>query len=168
MITFLWVDRTRESHLIALQNDYLKRIRRLDRRVTVLEVSPARGRRIPAAQRADREGTALVERLPTRGISVALDERGRSLTTATFAQRLLERRGEGVTFILGGPDGLADHVLEHCDTTLSLGPMTLPHELARVVLLEQVYRGLSLLAGSPYHREGRAGRPCLDPPRGGD
>jgi 23S rRNA (pseudouridine1915-N3)-methyltransferase len=156
MITFLWVDRTRERNLLALQEDYLSRIRRYEKRVEVLEVRPAKGG--SAAERAGREGVALLERLPARGRRVALDERGDSMGTAEFARGLLERRGEGLTFVIGGPEGLPEGLLAHCDRRLALGPMTLPHELARVVLLEQVYRGLSLLAGSPYHRGGRAGR----------
>lgn len=156
MITFLWVDRTRERHLLALQEDYLARIGRFERRLEVVEVRPAKGG--SAAERASREGRSLLERLPGRGLRVALDERGDALPTARFARRLLERRGEGLTFVVGGPEGLSDALLAGCDHRLALGPMTLPHELARVVLLEQVYRGLSLLAGTPYHREGRAGR----------
>lgn len=156
MITFLWVDRTRERHLLALQEDYLGRIRRYERHLKLVEVRPARAG--SAAERAAREGRALLARLPDRGLSVALDEKGESLDTTGFARGLLERRGEGLTFVIGGPEGLADEIREACGRRLALGPMTLPHELARVVLLEQVYRGLSLLAGSPYHREGRAGR----------
>lgn len=156
MITFVWVDRTRERHLLALQEDYLGRIRRYERRLEVVEVRPAKGG--GAAERASREGKALLGRLPTRGLRVALDEGGESLSTARFAHGLLERRGEGLSFVIGGPEGLSDELLDGCDRRLALGPMTLPHELARVILLEQVYRGLSFLAGAPYHREGRAGR----------
>lgn len=156
MITFLWVDRTRERHLLALQEDYLGRMRRYEKRVEVVEVRPAKGG--SAAERAAREGRVLLERLPGRGLRVALDEKGEALSTSRFARGLLERRGEGLTFVVGGPEGLSDEILGNCGRRLALGPMTLPHELARVVLLEQVYRGLSLLAGAPYHREGRAGR----------
>jgi 23S rRNA (pseudouridine1915-N3)-methyltransferase len=156
MITFLWVDRTRERHLLALQEDFVGRIRRYEKRVEIVEVRAAKGGN--AAERSRREGSALLAGLPARGLRVALDERGGSLATVEFARRLLERRGGGLAFVIGGPDGLSDELLARCDQRLALGPMTLPHEMARVVLLEQVYRGLSFLAGAPYHREGRAGR----------
>ena len=166
MLTFLWVERTRDPHLRALEEDYLARIGRYERRVDVIAVPTSRGRVSPA-ERAEREGAALIERLPSRGLTVALDQGGEALGTEHFTSRVLQRRGEGVSLLIGGEEGLSDRVLDLCGKVVSLGPMTLPHELARVVLLEQVYRGLSLLAGSPYHRSDRAGRARLDPPRGG-
>ena len=79
---------------------------------------------------------------------VALDERGKDLTTPEFA-RLLARE---TVFVIGGPDGLDEHVRKDAALLLRLSSLTLPHALAQVVLLEQIYRAATLLTGHPYHR----------------
>jgi 23S rRNA (pseudouridine1915-N3)-methyltransferase len=80
---------------------------------------------------------------------VALDERGADLGTAKFA-RLLQVES---AFVIGGADGLPEDFKRHCDLLVRLSSLTLPHALAQVVLLEQMYRGATLLTGHPYHRE---------------
>ena len=88
---------------------------------------------------------------------VALDERGESLTTRGFAAKLesLEMRGDvkAVAFLIGAADGHTEALREQCDLVISLSPFTLQHELALLVLLEQLYRVASLKSGSPYHRD---------------
>ena len=90
------------------------------------------------------------KRIPPGSCVVLLDERGRSRDSVAFSRFLDERRLEGrpLVFVVGGAYGLK---LAGAHELLSFGPMTLPHQLARIVLLEQLYRGLSILAGSPYH-----------------
>jgi 23S rRNA (pseudouridine1915-N3)-methyltransferase len=97
-----------------------------------------------------REDEALERRIPERAYVVLLDEGGASLSSEAFAAFLEERRqgGRDVAFVIGGPFGTS---LERADLTLSLGAMTLPHQLARVVLLEQLFRAHKILAGEPYH-----------------
>ena len=98
-----------------------------------------------------REDEALKRRIPSSSsVVVLLDERGTQLSSEAFAAFLEERRqgGRDVVFVIGGPYGTE---LERRDFTLSLGPMTLPHQLARVVLLEQLFRAHKILAGEPYH-----------------
>jgi 23S rRNA (pseudouridine1915-N3)-methyltransferase len=116
--------------------DHYEKLLRRQARVEVVEV---------------REDEALERRIPERAYVVLLDAGGRELSSDGFAAFLEERRQAGldVVFVLGGPFGteLARH-----DTKLSLGPMTLPHQLARVVLLEQLFRGHKILAGEPYHQ----------------
>ncbi|MFT4177747.1 MAG: 23S rRNA (pseudouridine(1915)-N(3))-methyltransferase RlmH [Luteolibacter sp.] len=88
---------------------------------------------------------------------VALDERGETLTTRKFAERLenLAMRGDvkTVAFLIGASDGHTPELRDACDLVITLSPFTLQHELALVVLLEQLYRVASLKAGSPYHRD---------------
>jgi 23S rRNA (pseudouridine1915-N3)-methyltransferase len=84
----------------------------------------------------------------TRARIVALDERGDDLTTAQFARLL----GEETTFVIGGADGLPPDVKQNARHRLRLSSMTLPHALAQVVLVEQIYRAATLLTGHPYHR----------------
>ena len=97
-----------------------------------------------------REDEKVPPRIPERAFLVLLDSEGRSFDSPGFSGWLEERRMEGrdLCFVIGGPRGLA---LDRCDMKLSLGPMTLPHQLARVVLLEQLYRGHKILAREPYH-----------------
>jgi 23S rRNA (pseudouridine1915-N3)-methyltransferase len=97
-----------------------------------------------ALKRAERLASAL----PRGARVVALDERGAELTTRQFARLL----GRETTFVVGGPDGLDAATRKSADLLLRLSALTLPHALAQVVLLEQIYRAASLLAGHPYHR----------------
>ena len=97
-----------------------------------------------------REDEQVERRIPERSYVVLLDDRGRSFDSVAFSRWLEERRhgGRDLCFVVGGAFGLD---LERADLRLSLGPMTLPHQLARVVLLEQLYRAHKILANEPYH-----------------
>jgi 23S rRNA (pseudouridine1915-N3)-methyltransferase len=96
-----------------------------------------------------REDEKVPPRIPDRALTVLLASDGRELSSEQFSDWLEGRRQEGrdVCFVIGGPKGLE----LDADMRLSLGPMTLPHQLARVVLLEQLYRAHKILAGEPYH-----------------
>jgi 23S rRNA (pseudouridine1915-N3)-methyltransferase len=97
-----------------------------------------------------REDEQVERRIPERAFVSLLDAGGREYTSEDFARWLEERRqaGRDVCFVVGGPYGTE---LERCDHKLSLGTMTLPHQLARVVLLEQLFRAHKILANEPYH-----------------
>ncbi|MBX5470532.1 MAG: 23S rRNA (pseudouridine(1915)-N(3))-methyltransferase RlmH [Thermoleophilaceae bacterium] len=90
-------------------------------------------------------------RIPERAFVVQLDSGGRTFDSVAFSRFLEERRQsrQDLCFVIGGPRGLTR--VPRCDMRLSLGPMTLPHQLARVVLLEQLFRAHKILAGEPYH-----------------
>jgi 23S rRNA (pseudouridine1915-N3)-methyltransferase len=96
-----------------------------------------------------RQDEKVLPRIPERAYKVLLSSDGRTLDSVRFSEWLEERRQDGreLCFVIGGPRGLELEV----DMRLSLGPMTLPHQLARVVLLEQLYRGHKILAREPYH-----------------
>ncbi len=98
-----------------------------------------------------REDAHVERRLPDRAFVSLLDAEGRGYDSLAFSRWLEERRqsGRDVCFVVGGPFGGLS--LERAEHRLSLGPMTMPHQLARVVLLEQLYRGHKILAGEPYH-----------------
>jgi 23S rRNA (pseudouridine1915-N3)-methyltransferase len=97
-----------------------------------------------------KEGVAVERRIPERAYRVLLDSRGRTYDSVAFARWLEARRqaGRDVCFVIGGADGIE---LEPCDEKLSFGPMTFPHQLARVMLVEQLFRAHKILAGEPYH-----------------
>ncbi len=90
------------------------------------------------------------------GVTVVLDERGRTFTTLELARRVERWRQDGrdVTFVIGGADGIAEELKEDAELVLALSPLTLPHGLCRVLLAEQLYRAASVLSGHPYHRGG--------------
>jgi 23S rRNA (pseudouridine1915-N3)-methyltransferase len=96
-----------------------------------------------------RDGEGVARRLPERAFVVLLAAGGRTFDSRGFSRFLAERRqsGRDLAFVIGGPFGIE---LERADERISLGPMTLPHQLARVVLLEQLYRAHKILAGEPY------------------
>ena len=102
------------------------------------------------------EGQALIAQLAPGDHLVACDEHGRARTSRDFAQWIGVLRDRGVrrlVFAVGGADGLDAAVLDRADETLAFGPQTWPHALVRAMLAEQVYRGVGILAGSPYHRD---------------
>jgi len=104
----------------------------------------------------EEEAKLLLAAVPDGATVVALDERGREWTSREFSQWMGARRDDGVSslvFLVGGPDGLHPRVRKRAHRVWSLGAMTLPHELARLVLSEQIYRATTLLAGAPYHRD---------------
>jgi 23S rRNA (pseudouridine1915-N3)-methyltransferase len=108
--------------------------------------SPDEVRRLEAARLLDR----------VRGTLVVLDERGRSLSTETFAKWISDRRdrAEDVTFLIGGAFGVDAPIRDRAALVLSLSPWTLPHEMARLVLAEQLYRAGTIQRGEPYHKAG--------------
>lgn len=110
-------------------------------------------RYLPVEVEEARDDEALIRRLPRDATVVALDRRGREMDSMDWSLWLEERRLEArdLCLLIGGPAGLPDEALEAADQSLSLGSQTMAHQLARVVLLEQLYRAAKILAGEPYH-----------------
>ncbi|MCB8836658.1 23S rRNA (pseudouridine(1915)-N(3))-methyltransferase RlmH [Aurantimonas sp. VKM B-3413] len=100
---------------------------------------------------AERLGAAI----PEGAVRVVLDETGKTLTSEDFAEALAKFRDTGrrdLVFLIGGPDGHDPSLTSSADLVLSLGRMTFPHQIARILLAEQIYRSATILAGHPYHR----------------
>jgi 23S rRNA (pseudouridine1915-N3)-methyltransferase len=113
------------------------------------------GRAANADSRKADEATRLLKIASGADFTIALDVQGRSLTSEAFAKLIAKVRDGGAkscALLIGGPDGHGADVLTHANLKLSLGPLTLPHGLARVVLSEQLYRAATIIAGHPYHR----------------
>lgn len=144
------VGRCKAGPLRDLYDDY---VRRLPWPIVLREVE-ARGSLPPDTAR-QREAQLLLAAIPGAAVVVALDEHGRSFSSADFAAQLRCWREAAVgdlAFLIGGADGHGDAVRERADVLLSLGPMTWPHLLARILLAEQLYRAQTILDGHPYHR----------------
>lgn len=154
-LTLLWPRSTADSELAAVADRYFNRIKHFFP-IEVTEVTPQRGRqgeKDVAIMRAD--SARLLAAIPQQGHVVALDERGRSVDSLKFAkwlERLTIDQPHGVIFVMGGDVGLDQSVRQRADDVLSLSAMTLPHQLARVVLLEQIYRACTLMRNIPYHK----------------
>lgn len=148
----LWAGRHQPDAWEALCADYRRRIEPLVR----IEERPIRAR-TPGDGLARRraEGRAIATAAPPDGYWVALDRRGEMVDSERLARQVETWRREwphAVVFFLGSDLGLAPELVERCRWRWSLGPLTLPHALARLVLLEQLYRALSIGAGIQYHR----------------
>lgn len=149
MIRVLAVGKMKERGLAALLDDYARRIRPLAP-FELVELRDAG----PGRDHADREAADMLARLGSRRGSelvVALDERGEEVASRGLAA-LLGAHG-AVTFLIGGADGLGAAARERADRTLRLSALTLTHEMARLLLVEQIYRALTILRGMPYHRD---------------
>ena len=132
---------------------HYERLLRRQARLETLEVREAKADPERPAEALARESEAVLTRIPGDAFACVLDREGAALSSLELSRFLDERRhsGRDLFFIVGGPFGVADAVGDRADARLSLGPVTLPHQLARVVLLEQLFRAHKILAGEPYH-----------------
>lgn len=152
-ILVLAVGRPDRARFGPLFDDYAQRIRRFGLTFDARWVPEVRaGGRFSDPHVREREARALREALPERCNVVALSPEGPSYTTESFLRRLESWSQPLAAFVIGGPLGLDHSFRRPIDVALSLSPMTLPHELARVVLAEQIYRAVTILRGVPYHK----------------
>lgn len=117
-----------------------------------VELSESRASR--SQDRKAEESREIIEKAGG-SLLISLDERGKLLNSATFAETLARLRDTGTSslcFVIGGPDGLDKTIREKSVETIAFGAMTLPHQIARIVLSEQIYRAMTILSGHPYHR----------------
>jgi 23S rRNA (pseudouridine1915-N3)-methyltransferase len=152
-VTVTAVGRLRTKHWLAAQQLYLKRLEGYTS-IALIEVKDMTGRSVPDAVAMRREGVALLKTAEAAAYKVVLTPDGQQMTSpalAAWLQAGIERHGR-LAFIIGGPLGLAGEVVAACDFQLSLSSLTFPHELARVMLLEQLYRAFTILHGEKYHK----------------
>lgn len=144
-ITVAWIGKTKEPAIASLTEEYLKRISRY----VAIEGKPVRDEQalLELCGRESRGRTG-------KATLVLLDSRGREYSSEQFAQFLggyQDRNPLPLVFAVGGPDGFKDATISGAQQTISLGKITLAHELARIILLEQIYRAFTILKGHPYH-----------------
>jgi 23S rRNA (pseudouridine1915-N3)-methyltransferase len=123
--------------------------------IELIEIAESRARE--AERRRVEESIAIAQLLPDGSARILLDERGEDLGSIAFSNTLQHWRDQGrgtAFFLIGGPDGVAHNLREGADLCLAFGAATWPHQLVRIMLLEQIYRAVTLLAGHPYHRAG--------------
>ena len=135
-------------------DDYQKRLPR-ELRINTIEVPLIKRGKNPDIQRIVRdESRKVLSAAPAGCRLIALDVRGKQLTTETLAESLdgWMRQGGDIASVFGGPDGLSNELLQQADQCLSLSGMTFPHPLVRIIVIEQLYRAWSVLNNHPYHR----------------
>jgi 23S rRNA (pseudouridine1915-N3)-methyltransferase len=141
-----------------MADDYQKRIIALGRQagLTALKIGEwAESQAQNAKQRMDEEAQILWEAVPQNAVTLVLDERGKSLSSEDFAIKIRKLADLGVSdliFMIGGPDGHDAKTREKASDLIALGPMVWPHRLVRIMLLEQIYRSVTIMVNHPYHR----------------
>lgn len=153
-ITVIAVGKLKERYWRDAADEYLKRLRPYAD-VAVVEVPDRDSSKSGVAKALAEEASDILKALPHSGHVIALDVQARPVSSEALAARLDELSLHGrssVAFIVGGSHGLDGTVLSRADERVSFGPVTLPHNLARIVLLEQVYRSFRISRGEPYHK----------------
>jgi len=154
-LTIVAAGRLRAGPERSLVDDYVARADKAGRAIGLFPVTETELE--PKGADAETRTRALLSAAPEGAVVCALDERGRALTSEAFAADLAKRRDNGardMAFIIGEADGLHPIAREQADLVLALGPQTWPHKLVRVMIAEQIYRAVAILAGAPYHRSG--------------
>ena len=145
-ITLIVVGKLKDSHLEAIESDYLKRITNPELIIHELKAS---------AENKEAEGEALIKKVKDLGGGhvVAMTEWGKRYTSVAFAEwsRTHLESSKKIIFLMAGAEGFSSEVLEFCQERLSLSELTFPHKLARILLVEQLYRAQTIRSGHPYH-----------------
>ena len=159
IVEILAIGRLKEKAEKSLEARYLERISKAGpalgiKTIFIREINESR--QDTSAARKAKEAEELLKKRTLGSYLIALDEHGKQQKSTTLAKQIESLLAEGhpaISFALGGPDGHGEELLKSAKSCLSLSPMTLPHGLARIILLEQLYRATTIWSGHPYHRE---------------
>jgi 23S rRNA (pseudouridine1915-N3)-methyltransferase len=152
-LTIVAVGALKERHWKDAQDEYLRRLSPFAKTAVVEVAAEPFGGSVTAEQSMRAEGERLLKRLPADAFVVVLDRVGKSVSSPDFARLIQEEGGSGthIVLVIGGAAGLDAAVLARAQKKISLSSMTFTHEMARVFLLEQAYRAMTILAGKAYH-----------------
>lgn len=155
-IAILQTGKTSEKHIAEGFEIYASRLRKYCgfEIITIPDIKNTRN--MSAREQKTKEGSRILDALGKDDYVVLLDERGKELRTVEFAEWIEKRQmipGKRVVFIIGGPWGFSDEVYGIADFRVSLSRMTFPHQLVRLLFIEQIYRAFTIIKGEPYHHE---------------
>ncbi len=154
--TLLLVGKTVDKHFVALIDDYVERTKHyLNFEVEVIP-DLKNNKNLSEEQQKEKEGELILKALQPADYVVLLDEGGKEMRSVEFAQYMRHKMntvGKRLVFIIGGPYGFSEKVYQAAAEKMSLSRMTFSHQMVRLIFVEQLYRALSILAGSPYHHE---------------
>lgn len=154
-LRIIWIGSNSDAEFGAAIDRYFNRIKHF-LPIEIIELAPEKSRQNKddaSIMRAD--SARLIAAIPPRGTTAVLDERGELLDSLKFSrwlERLTAQEPYGINFVMGGDVGMDESVRKRASKVISLSPMTLPHQIARVVLLEQIYRACTLMRNIPYHK----------------
>lgn len=150
-LKFLFIGHPKNPGYKTLEEDYFQKVKNHQHSAEILYLKDSSEKDI--TKRNHKEGEALLSKLKPQDFLVLCDEHGKTLDTLAFSSklRILQDERDEIVFAVGGAYGFSEAVKARANLTIKMAPWTLPHELARVVLLEQVYRALTLHAGKKYH-----------------
>lgn len=154
-IKFLWLGKSKEKSYITLIKEYCKRLNHYCRN-SLVELKEVPAGKLSIEEQKAKEALQFLKELAPSDYLVLLDERGKHLTSMEMANWLQHKMNISlpqVVFLIAGPYGAHQSLKDRADYTLSLSHMTLTHDMARILILEQVYRGHSILRGEKYHNE---------------
>ncbi len=154
--TLLVVGKTNEQYFVRAIDEYIQRIKHYTS--FDVEVIPElkNTKNLTEQQQKEKEGELIMKSLSTNDFVVLLDEHGKEMRSVEFADWMrgkMNTIGKRLVFVIGGPYGFSEEVYKRADGKMSLSKMTFSHQMVRLIFVEQLYRALSILAGSPYHHE---------------
>ncbi len=155
-LNFIWAGHTKEQWLSQGIEKYLARIKNYHA-LNVVETKALKCKGGNMEKTVMVESAGLEKALPKRGYVIVLDERGKMLSSRGLAALISSVEEDGLrdmAFVVGGPYGIDRNLISRCSMTLSLSKMTFPHDMARLILTEQIYRACTIRSGEPYHHAG--------------
>lgn len=155
-IALMQTGKTTDRNLLLSIEDYASRIRKY----TVFDITTIpdlkNTKNMPSSEQKIREGKKILQSLDTSDYIILLDERGKEFRTTGFSEllgKILMLPKKRIVFVIGGPWGFSEEVYEKSDLRMSLSKMTFPHQMVRLLFLEQLYRAFTIIKGEPYHHE---------------
>jgi 23S rRNA (pseudouridine1915-N3)-methyltransferase len=148
-IRFIWIGKTKNKNWRALQEDYLQRLSHFVKS-DIIEIKES-----AAHENKEIEGKRILDNCNPNAFNVLLDVQGKDLSSHDLAEKIenwQNRSVKEIAFIIGGQDGVSSEVIEKANISVSLSKLTLTHEMARVVLIEQLYRAFTIIKGFPYQK----------------
>lgn len=155
-IVLLQTGKTSDKHISEIAGLYCKRISKYHAFDTITLHELKKTKSMPVEEQRVKEGEKILQTINRDDFVVLLDERGRELRTTEFAawmEKIFMMPRKRILFIIGGPWGFSEEVYERADFRISLSKMTFPHQLVRLLFLEQLYRAFTIIKGEPYHHE---------------
>ncbi|MFW6007308.1 MAG: 23S rRNA (pseudouridine(1915)-N(3))-methyltransferase RlmH [Halanaerobiales bacterium] len=158
-INIITVGKIKENYIKTGMENYIKRMKRFcDINIYEVKSEKAKGSNLTGAQIEKvkkKESERVYDKVPENDYIIALSVKGKPMTSEGLAQSIQNLQVQGnsnISFLVGGPMGLSDEILEKADYTLSLSHMTFTHQMIRLILLEQLYRAFKIINGEPYHK----------------
>jgi len=153
-LTILVLGKNKDEYITTAENELLKHLRAFCT-VEIVTIPNSRGIKNQSVEKIKEiEGKSLLDKIPKQSYIIALDEHGKEFTSKRFAAHLsksLVTYNKPFYFVIGGPYGLSNEVLDRADEKLALSRMTFTHQMVRIILLEQLYRAFTIMKGKKYH-----------------